>query len=69
MIQEALGMVLVKDIARSDVNEDEAFKIRGLEDIETKVYGTLQRHVEAWQKGGAGQFVINVIKEGFRVNN
>ena len=30
---EALGVVLVKDIARSDVNEDKAFKIRGLEDI------------------------------------
>ena len=32
------------------------------------VHGTLGRHVEAWEEAGAGNFVLSVIKEGFRLN-
>jgi len=32
------------------------------------VHGTLGRHLQAWEEAGAGKFVRNVIKEGFRLN-
>ena len=44
------------------------FKIAGLEDIEAKVHRTLRRNVGAWEEAGAGKFVLNVIKEGFKLN-
>ena len=44
------------------------FDVIGLEEFETQVHGTLGRHLQAWEEAGAGKFVMNVIKEGFRLN-
>ena len=52
-----------------EVNKDtNVYEIMGLEDIEKKVHGTLQRHLRAWEEAGAGKFAVNVIKEGFKLN-
>ena len=50
------------------VSNDAVFEVVGLEAIETQVHGTLGRHLQAWEEAGAGKFVTNVIKEGFRLN-
>ena len=56
------------DMARKAASGDAVFEMIGQEDIEAKVHGTLGRHLEAWEEAGAGKFVTNVIKEGFRLN-
>ena len=60
---------LVKEIVKdSEGKKYEVFKIGQFDDIESKVYGTLKRNVRAWEQAGADKFVINVIKEGLKLN-
>ena len=56
------------DMVEEAIKDSNVFEILALEDIEKKVHGTLRRHVQAWEEAGAGRFVINVIKEGFKLN-
>ena len=36
--------------------------------VEAKVHGTLRRNAKAWEEAGAGNFVMSVIKDGFKLN-
>ena len=60
--------VLEGDIVKEAVFNNAVFDVIGLEEIETQVHGTLGRHLQAWEEAGACKFVMNVIKEGFRLN-
>ena len=60
---------MVKEIIKdSEGNKDEVFEIGQVDDIEFRVHGTLKRNVRAWEQARAGKFVVNVIKEGFKLN-
>ena len=54
------------DLVKKSLREDECFEID--DNIELKVHGTLGRHAKAWEEAGASSFIMNMVKEGFRLN-
>ena len=64
---EKLEGNLVKEVSGNSENKN-AFAIGGLDEVEAKVRGTLQRNVKAWEDAGAGPFALSVIKDGFKLN-
>ena len=54
-------------VAESE-KEDYVCQVFREEDLETRVQGTLREHIGAWENAGAGNFALNVIREGFRLN-
>ena len=66
---EKFENAIVREIVKeSEGKKDKVFKIYQFNNIEFKVYGTLKRNVRAWEQARGGEFVINVIKEGFKLN-
>ena len=64
---EALEGNLVKEVGNNSEDRN-AFDIGGLDEVEVKVRGTLWRNVKAWEEAGAGNFVLSVMKDGFKLN-
>ena len=64
---EALEGNLVKEVGNNSEDKN-AFVIGGLDEVEVKVRGTLRRNVKTWEEAGAGNFVLSVIKDGFKLN-
>ena len=64
---EALEGNLVKEVGNNSEDKN-AFVIGGLDEVEVKVRGTLRRNVKTWEEAGAGNFVLRVIKDGFKLN-